>query len=126
MGISGQLSTTIPGIMVMGLTKRYFAIRIGEWVEIRTSSKAPIKECSSIEVKKPIRTTYTDWNGRRRSYLDTPGLTLKCVTYTGGKILQTMKMSKFRVLTQLSIPKDTMIELVGLRKERVKKGIKET
>ena len=42
---------------------RVFAIRVGDWVEIRTSHRAPRKHASAVKVSKSLAIRQTVWIG---------------------------------------------------------------
>lgn len=95
---------------------RVFAIRLGDWVEIRSSEKAPVALTSSFPVKG-TRKVYEAQDGVWGMYDKPFKQRLKVVAHEGGKYLCSMKLEAFTRLMEVGgkpMKKGEMIELKGV------------
>jgi len=91
------------------MPKRYFAVRVGNWVDIREALKPP-KEITSETIIKIKHRYYDYWNNRY--YIRTEPKQLKQTIYKGGKTLATIKTRNFATKTQFTVGKGKMVELI--------------
>lgn len=94
----------------------YYAIKIGDYVEVRSAAEPPRKLVSKL--KKKIEKTrwlydhddrYGDPVYRNEKYKTS--VTFAQVFYVGGKVRGVSKYSSFMKITSLTVPKDGMIEI---------------
>ena len=74
-----------------------YAIRIGDWIEIRSSSKPPLKVRSIAKLEGRIKERNPE-TGRMR--LVKGEKKLECVRFNGGSVLGVMKFNQFVVATR--------------------------
>ena len=99
---------------------KYYAIRIGNWVEIRQAHEPPNELKSEVEIKTKER-VYDYWSDRYKT--KTICKTLKQSTFKGGKVIKQLKSRSFATKAGFTIKNDHMVELT---RSVVKKFIQES
>ena len=102
------------------MSTKYYAVRIGNWVEIRQSTEPPKELKSEVEIKTKER-VYDYWSDRYRT--KTICKTLKQSTFKGGKVIKQIKNRSFASKAGFTVKNDHMVELT---KSVVKKFIQES
>ncbi len=97
---------------------KYFAIGFGEWVEIREGTKSPKVSTSEVnrgiqKIKMPTGEQWVDAYGNMRMKVRTVEvpITIKMVTYIGGKVLCALSANRFYGFARTIPNKDGMIEI---------------
>lgn len=130
--------------MIIGRS-RLFAVRINNWVEIRSGRKLPVAETCETEVdaRKIIKNRLDPWNRRtfyrfqfdnngvingitpaEREYEVTPvKMKLKSTIWSGGRVKGVIDCQKFSRKLRLPLKKDEMIELTKDQAELVLKDL---
>ena len=98
------------------MIKQVYAIRTGKWVELRAHDKAPNKKVSSIT--KKVKHQYYElgnndpfWGYGYVLRTRPKNIMISCITYTGGRVLGSIKYTKFSKLCPLRIQNGNMIKL---------------
>lgn len=92
------------------MAMRYWAVRLGEYVEIRTATSRPVAITSKIT---------------RRSTLSCTGkLVLKQTFYSGGKPLGVLKYARFHTLTHTEIKLNNITEVTKEMKQLCLKRVR--
>ena len=81
-------------------TTKYYAVRLGNWVEIRSSAKRPV---------------------RTATYASLAGKTFTTVIYEGGKVLNTIQYARFMQRTEKIIPVGRALQISYSLAKRVLK-----
>lgn len=92
---------------------KVFAIRLGDWVEIRAAEEAPVALTSSFPIrgKKHSIVSIPDYPYARAEVKDHT-FRIKVIAHEGGKRLCSMKFDPFRVLTGVTgLEKGKMVQL---------------
>ena len=102
-------------------TQRFFAIGLKGWVQIRTAAKPPKGTTSSttVTVKRRVR----DWipgylqedrwiNSRMVEKVVEQPMKLTATTYTGGRVIKTLKSSLFASRLKVGMREGGLMELL--------------
>lgn len=89
---------------------KIYAIGMGEWVEIRSSSKIPKKVGSKVKLK--IKSTKKIYDEILDKYVAPPNFRIfEVYVFNGGSVLGCIKLNKFFQMTKIIMRKDTIIEV---------------
>lgn len=105
------------------MEKRYFAIGLKGWVQIRVAVKPPVAETS--EATKTIQVKTLKYHpgevdfekhiykqGWYEPIIKSKDVTMRVTIFEGGKVLQTIKTAKFSRLLKVTVHEDAMMELL--------------
>lgn len=105
------------------MKKRYFAIGLKGWVQIRVALKPPVavsSEATRTIMTKTLKYIPGEVNFEKHIYkpakyeeITKPkDVVMRVTVFEGGKVLQTIKATKFTRLLKITLHEDAMIELL--------------
>jgi len=106
------------------VSKKYWAIAIGQWVEVRTALHPPQKV--ETQAVKTYEAAEAYWDNRAhggagdyRTRKSRKQFTIKAVIYKGGKAVFTLKRDRFRAASGRAIDNGGMVELSSVEADKV-------